>query len=80
MKLHRKILAVCLLPGLALASSVQAATLEDVEQTFYPYKFETPDAGALLPGVVVTKDNVDSVARTFSTRVCTRWSRMAGSI
>ena len=65
MKLHRKILAACLIPFLALASWAEAATLEDVEQTFYPYKFETPDTGELQPGVVVTKDNVDAIAKDF---------------
>jgi len=65
MKSHRKILVTCLTVGMALTSGVNAATLEDVEHSFYPYKFETPDTGELQPGVVVTKDNVDTIAKDF---------------
>ena len=65
MKLHKRVLTACLMTGLALAGWTEAATEEDVEKTFYPYKFETPEPGELQPGVVVTAANVDSVAKDF---------------
>ncbi len=65
MKLHKRMLAGSLLSGLILAGWAQAATEEDVERSFYPYKFETPDTGELQPGVVVTGANVDAVAKDF---------------
>jgi hypothetical protein len=54
-----------MVPALALAGSAQAATLEDVERSFYPYKFETPDTGELQPGVVITAANVDAIGKDF---------------
>ena len=65
MKLHKRVLTACLMTGLALAGWTEAATEEDVEKSFYPYKFETPEAGELQPGVVVTAANVDAVAKDF---------------
>ncbi len=65
MKLHKRMLAGSLMSGLILAGWAQAATEEDVERSFYPYKFETPDTGQLQPGVVVTGANVDAVAKDF---------------
>ena len=65
MNLYRKILAGCVLSGLALNSWAQSATMEDVERSFHPYDFETPEVGELQPGVVVTAANVDTVAKGF---------------
>jgi len=65
MKLHKKLLAASLVSGLALTSWAQAATEEDVERSFHPYKFEQPDTGDLQPGVVVTAANVDAIAKDF---------------
>jgi len=65
MNLHRKILTSALVSGLALSGGVMAATEEDVERSFHPYKFETPEVGELTPGVVVTQANVDAVAKDF---------------
>lgn len=65
MTLHTKILTGCLLSGLALSCWAQEATMEDVERSFHPYKFEMPEVGALQPGVVVTQANVDTVAKDF---------------
>ncbi len=53
-------LLTCLI-SIALASSVaaQAATLSDVEQSFYPYKNGTPSAAGLNPGMVINSANIN---------------------
>ncbi|MCB1678890.1 MAG: DUF1329 domain-containing protein [Halioglobus sp.] len=65
MKLHRKLIAACLLSGAAVSGWSQNATMEDVERSFHPYDFEMPETGKLQPGVVVTKDNVDEIGKDF---------------
>jgi uncharacterized protein DUF1329 len=65
MNLHKKILTSALVSGLAFSGGIMAATEEDVERSFHPYKFETPEVGELTPGTVVTQANVDAVAKDF---------------
>jgi len=38
-----------------------AATLEDVENSFYPYKNGLPEAAGVTPGMVINASNVDTV-------------------
>jgi hypothetical protein len=46
--------------ALGLASlTAQAATMEDVERSFYPYKDSVPQVEGLTPGTVVNAGNVD---------------------
>lgn len=65
MKVYSKVLMGFLLSGLAASGWAQDATMEDVERSFHPYDFETPQTGALQPGVVVTQANVDEIAKDF---------------
>ena len=65
MKLNKTLMSACLAAGLAGAASTAFAYSETVERTFHPYKFETPDVGGLTPGVTVTKDNVDTIAKDY---------------
>ena len=44
---------------LAGATATQAATMEDVERSFYPYEDGVPTVDGLTPGTVVTAGNVD---------------------
>ena len=57
MKITNKIISVATF--CALSFGVTAATLEDVEQTFYPYKDGFPAADNIKAGMVITKDNAD---------------------
>jgi hypothetical protein len=43
------------------AATSQAASPEDVEQSFYPYKNGNPSLEGLTPGMVINQSNVDSV-------------------
>ena len=49
--------------GLALAAvtcaTASAATMEDVERSFYPYKDSVPSADGLTPGMVINQGNVE---------------------
>lgn len=54
-----------LISGLLLTFNLFAATEEDVENTFYPYKNGVPTHPHMQVGMVIAADNVDSVKDTL---------------
>jgi len=65
MSLQKKLWRLCLATAMAGTASTVFAVSEVVENSFFPYKSESVDVGGLTPGVTVTKDNVDSLAKDF---------------
>lgn len=55
-----KTTAVAAIAGLSVAAT--AATLEDVETSFYPYKDSTPSFEGMSVGTVINQSNVDQFA------------------
>lgn len=43
-----------------LAPGAMAASLEDVENSFFPYRSGPPDAGAIKPGMVINQSNAET--------------------
>lgn len=60
--MFKKTLLSVALSSMALMSvSAQAATQQDLENSFYPYKKGLPQVAGVAPGMVISQGNVDSV-------------------
>lgn len=64
MRFTKKLLGFCLATGIAGTGTALAATSEDVERSFHPYKFEQVPETAPKPGTVITAENVDTVGKS----------------
>lgn len=63
MTMNTTLLSVCLAVGIAVPGITMAATPEDVDRSFNPYKYEQPPASAPEPGTVINADNLDAVGK-----------------
>jgi hypothetical protein len=59
MKMKKTLLSACMIAGLTTASGTALALSAVVEQTFFPYKSETPDTGDLKPGMTINSSNLN---------------------
>nr|BAH90412.1 hypothetical protein [uncultured bacterium] len=58
-RIAKSITSVAVAAAFTTGVAAQAATLEDVEQSFFPYKEGTPSFAGLQPGTVIDQSNVD---------------------
>ena len=63
MKFSRTLTKFCLAASVAYAGAAMAATQEDVDRTFFPYKTEKPNVSVPAVGTVINASNLDSVGK-----------------